>query len=62
MPKAYRSVKALGDPPYPVLGDAATKIGIRPRDLAPDADGSAVPGVGGVSVFSSMAGIARRLS
>jgi len=58
--KAYRSMKSEGDPPCPVLGDAATKLGIRPRDLAPDADGNAIPGIGGVSGFSSIAGIARR--
>ncbi|HQX53895.1 MAG TPA: hypothetical protein PLY87_16520 [Planctomycetaceae bacterium] len=61
MPKAYRSMKADGDPPIPIIGDAATKLGVRPRDLLPDPDGNAIPGDGGVSVFSSIAGIARRL-
>ncbi|HBJ33845.1 MAG TPA: hypothetical protein DDZ51_03575 [Planctomycetaceae bacterium] len=61
MPKAYRSMKSEGVPPKPVLGDSATKLGLRARDLAPDANGNAVPGKGGVSIFSSIAGIGRRI-
>ncbi|MEX1026886.1 MAG: hypothetical protein WD049_02605 [Candidatus Paceibacterota bacterium] len=54
-------MKSEGEPPRPVIGDTATKLGVRERDLAPDAHGDAVPGLGGVSVFSSIAGIGRRL-
>ncbi|KAA1258186.1 hypothetical protein LF1_07020 [Rubripirellula obstinata] len=61
MPKAYRIMKAEGDPPKPVVGESATKLGIRERDLKADENGDAVPGVGGLSVFSSIAGIGRRI-
>jgi len=60
MPKAYRSMKSERDPPKPIVGDSATTLGARPRDLVLDATGNAVPGQGGVSVFSSISGIARR--
>ncbi|HVA50170.1 MAG TPA: hypothetical protein VNH11_27645 [Pirellulales bacterium] len=46
----------------PVIGDSATKLGVRARDLKPDADGNARPDAGGVSVVSSIAGIRRRLA
>ncbi len=58
---AYRSMKAEGEPPQPIVGDSATKLGVRSVDLSPDAEGNAVQGEGGVSVFSSIAGIDRRL-
>ncbi len=54
-------MKSEGDPPKPVLGDSATKLGIRECDMTPDAEGNAVPGEEGLSVFSSIAGIGRRI-
>lgn len=62
MPRAYRSMRSEGDPPRPVVGDAATKLGVRPVDLSPDSEGNALPGQGGVSIFSSIAGIGRRVA
>ena len=46
----------------PVVGDSATKLGVRDRDLKRNADGNAAPGKGGVSVVSSIAGLRRRLA
>ncbi|MBA4017561.1 MAG: hypothetical protein C0483_10350 [Pirellula sp.] len=60
-------MKSEGDPLRPVLGDAAAKLGVRDGldgrkpDLAPDA-GNAVPGNGGLSVVSSIAGLAFRVA
>ncbi len=54
MPRAYRVMKAEGEPLRPVIGDAATKLGVRARDLAPDNEGNAQPGQGGMSVISSV--------
>lgn len=56
-----------GDPLRPMLGDAATKLGIRDGqngrpDLKPDAAGNAVPAQGGMSVVSSIAGLAARVA
>jgi len=45
----------------PVVGNSATKLGVRDRDLDPDVEGNAIPAAGGVSVFSSIAGIGRRI-
>lgn len=45
-----------------MLGDSATKLGVRERDISADADGNAVPDTGGVSVVSSIAGLRRRLA
>lgn len=62
MPRAYRPMKAEGDPPRPVLGESATKLGVREKDLSPDDDGNAQPDKGGVSVVSSIAGLRRRIA
>jgi hypothetical protein len=55
-------MKAEGDPPRPVVGHSATKLGVRERDLAPDEDGNARPRKGGMSVVSSIAGLRRRVA
>lgn len=55
-------MKAEGKPPRPVIGDTATKLGVRERDLAADEAGNAQPGRGGVSVVSSIAGLRRRVA
>ena len=61
-------MKSEGNPPRPVLGDSAAKLGVRDgqgggtADLAPDAGGKAVPGRGGMSVVSSLAGLAFRVA
>jgi hypothetical protein len=62
MPRAYRTMKAEGNPPRPVVGDSATKLGVRGQDLAPDEAGNARPGKGGMSVVSSIAGLRRRVA
>lgn len=62
MPRAYRTMKAEGSPPLPVLGESATTLGVRVRDLAPDEAGNAQPGEGGVSVVSSIAGLRGRVA
>lgn len=62
MPRAYRPMKAEGEPPRPVIGDTATKLGVRERDLAPDNEGNARPRHGGMSVVSSVAGLRRRVA
>ena len=62
MPRAYRTMKAAGTPPQPVVGDSATKLGVRGKDLAPDEQGNAQPGKGGMSVVSSIAGLRRRVA
>jgi hypothetical protein len=62
MPRAYRPMKAEGDPPRPVVGDSATKLGVREKDLAPDQAGKAQPGHGGMSVVSSIAGLRQRVA
>jgi hypothetical protein len=36
MPRAYRPMRAESEPPRPVIGDSATKLGVRERDLAQD--------------------------
>jgi len=60
MPRVYRIMKQAQVDLLPVVGDAADKLGIRDKDLAPDADGNAVPGNGGMSVVSCIAGLRRR--
>jgi hypothetical protein len=55
-------MKAEGDPPRPVLGQSATTLGVRIRDLAPDEQDNAQPGQGGMSVVSSIAGLRRRVN
>jgi hypothetical protein len=45
-----------------MIGDTATKLGVRERDLAPDSEGNAQPGQGGMSVVSSVAGLRRRVA
>lgn len=62
MPRAYRTMKADGDPPRPVVGDTATRLGVRERDLAPDEAGNAQPGRGGMSVMPSIAGLRRQVA
>ncbi len=62
MPRAYRTMKDEGNPPRPVLGESATTLGVRVRDLAPDESGYAQPGRGRVSVVSSIAGLRRRVA
>lgn len=62
MPRAYRTMKAVGVPPRPVVGDSATRLGVRERDLEPDRDGNVRPGRGGMSVVSSIAGLRRRVA
>lgn len=39
-----------------------TKLGVREKDLAPDKQGNALPGRGGMSVVSSIAGLRRRIA
>ncbi len=55
-------MKSEGAPPKPVIGDSATKLGVREIDLAPDEEGNAQPGQGGISVVSSIAGLRRRVA
>ena len=62
MPRAYRIMKSEGTTLRPVVGDSATKLGVRPKDLLPDAEGNALPGKGGMSVLPSIAGLRRRLA
>jgi len=62
MPLAYRSMKSEADRICPVVGDRATELGIRERDLKPDKGGLAQPKQGGMSVVSSIAGFRRRVS
>src|SRR5438045_1920617 len=62
MPRAYRVMKAEGNPPRPVVGDSATKLGVRARDLPPDAQGNAQPNQGGMSVVSSIAALRSRVA
>lgn len=62
MPRAYRPMKAENEPPRPVIGDSATKLGVRECDLTPDSEGNARPGQGGMSVVSSVAGLRRRVA
>lgn len=62
MPRAYRTMKAEGTPPLPVVGDSATKLGVRRQDLAPDENDNAQPGKGGMSVVSSITGLRRRVA
>lgn len=62
MPRAYRTMKAVGVPPRPVVGDSATRLGVRERDLEPDRDGNVRPGRGGMSMVSSIAGLRRRVA
>lgn len=61
MPRAYRVMKAEGNPPKPFIGDSATKLGVRERDLRPN-NGNAIPGRGGVSVVSSIYGLRDRVA
>ena len=35
MPRAYRTMKAEGNPPLPVVGESATTLGVRVRDFGP---------------------------
>ena len=51
-----------GNPPLPVIGDTATKLGIRERDLRPDREGNAQPGHGGMSVVSPIDELRRRVA
>ena len=62
MPRAYRTMKAEGESPRPVIGDSATKLGVREADLAADERGNAEPGKGGMSVVSSIAGLRSRVA
>ena len=55
-------MKSEETPPKPVIGESASKLGIRLKDLAPNADGNAQPGSGGLSVVSSMAGLRTRVA
>jgi hypothetical protein len=55
-------MKAENVPLRPVIGDTATKLGVREKDLAPDEDGNVRPGQGGMSVVSSIAGLRRRVA
>ena len=54
-------MKADVEPLRPSVGDSATKLGIREKDLLPDEDGNAQPGQGGMSVVSSIAGLRSRV-
>jgi hypothetical protein len=54
-------MKSEGMPLRPVVGDSATHLGVRQRDLADD-NGIAQPGKGGMSVVSSIAGLRRRVA
>ncbi len=60
MPTSYRSMQTDGHEVRPLLGDTATRLGVRDRDLRPDG-GNAHPGRGGMSVVSSVAGLRRRV-
>ncbi len=62
MPRAYRPMRAEGEPLRPVIGDSATRLGVRERDLAPDNEGNARPRQGGMSVVSSVGGLRRRIA
>ncbi|HVC96708.1 MAG TPA: hypothetical protein VND64_23725 [Pirellulales bacterium] len=55
-------MKSENVPPRPVIGASATKLGVREGDLAPDEDGNARPGQGGMSVVSSISGLRRRVA
>lgn len=61
-------MRAELDPLRPVIGDSAMKLGVRDgqdgrkADLAPDDEGNAVPGQGGMSVVDSLAGFAARIA
>lgn len=61
MPRIYRVMKQSAVDAKPEIGDTATKLGVRESDLAPGAGGEAVPGKGGMSVVSSIAGLRRRM-
>jgi len=60
MPRMYRVMKRAEPEVKPEVGDTATKLGVRERDLPPR-DGNAHPGEGGMSVVSCIAGFRRRM-
>ena len=60
MPRMYRVMKRGESVVRPEVGDTATKLGVRERDLPPR-DGNAHPGIGGMSVVSCIAGLRRRM-
>ena len=57
----YRVMKRAESDAKPEVGDTATKLGVREKDLIPR-DGNAHPGEGGMSVVSCIAGFRRRMS
>jgi hypothetical protein len=61
MPRMYRVMKQAKHELKPEIGDAAIKLGVRERDLAPE-HGHAPPGKGGLSVVSCIAGFRRRMT